>query len=549
MKSARRTTATAVVLTIAGTLFTVTAAPASAAVTCASPVFKRQFYANTSLSGTPKKTDCDTAIDQTWTGAPVSGLPKDNFGVRWTVTRDFGSGGPFALNATGLDGMRVHLDGVRKIDLWKNVSTTVTKTANVTIPSGKHTLRIDYANWTGTAKVKVTYTPRTSPDVDKVKPLTPTGTSVIYDKTTGNAKVSWARNKEMDLAGYRVYRRLKGTSFPAAPLATTTSTSYTDSTLPVTGDTYYYEVRAYDKAGNESGGTADQAVVTVDRSAPAAVTGLTAVGTTMGNSMTWQASPSKDVDHYEVWGAPVGQSDPDGPHPVWGTSWTDVTADEGTAYAYKVQAVDTAGNFAPVSDPATVTRPVPSAVPAPTGVTGTPADAATALAWTAAPDASGYRVYRRTRVNGAWILLGTASGTSYEDTSAPKGAASYYVAAVDASGADSVPSSQVTVDRLTPATATGPAAPKLTLVTNGVPGRSPIEVTAAPGAGDEARVLKGYAWEITGACGDSGTQFSTTGTLSWTAPWNGPCVATAYAVDAYGRQGTQGASVEFFSGR
>ncbi|MEU9329708.1 PA14 domain-containing protein [Streptomyces canus] len=548
MKSARRTTATAVVLATAGTLVTLTAAPASAAGSCASPVFKRQFYANTSLSGTPKKTDCDTAIDQSWSGAPVSGLPKDNFGVRWTLTRDFGSGGPFALGATGLDGIRVYVDGVRKIDLWKNVSTTVKKTANVTIPSGKHTLRIDYANWTGAAKVKVTYAPRTSADVDKVKPLVPTGTSVTYDKATGKAKATWAKNKEMDLAGYRVYRRLKGTSFGTEPLTTTTSTSYTDSTLPVTGDTYYYEVRAYDKAGNESGGTADQAVVTADRTAPAAATGATALGTTAGNSLTWQASSSKDVDHYEVWGAPVGQSDPDGPHPVWGTSWTDVTADAGTAYAYKVQAVDTAGNFAPVSAPATVTRPVASAVPAPTAVTGTPADASTEVTWTTA-GATDYRVYRRTYVNGAWSLVGTTSGTSYEDTSAPKGKAFYYVAAVDAQGADSVPSTEVTVDRLTPATATGPAAPKLTLVTNGIPTRAPIQVTAAPGTGDEGRVLKGWSWEISGACGSSGTQFSTTGTLSWTAPWNGPCVAEVYAVDAYGRQGTQSASVEFFSGR
>ncbi|MET9454851.1 PA14 domain-containing protein [Streptomyces canus] len=548
MKSARRTTATAVVLATAGTLVTLTAGPAPAAVSCASPVFTRQFYANTSLSGTPKKTDCDTAIDQSWSGAPVSGLPKDNFGVRWTVTRDFGSGGPFALGATGLDGIRVYVDGVRKIDLWKNVSTTVKKTANVTIPSGRHTLRVDYANWTGAAKVKVTYAPRTSADVDKVKPLVPTGTSVTYDKATGKAKVTWAKNKEMDLAGYRVYRRLKGTSFGTKPLTTTTSTSYTDSALPVTGDTYYYEVRAYDKAGNESGGTADQAVVTADRTAPAAATGATALGTTAGNSVTWQASSSKDVDHYEVWGAPVGQSDPDGPHPVWGTSWTDVTADAGTAYVYKVQAVDTAGNFAPVSDPATVTRPVASAVPAPTGVTGTPADASTEVTWTAA-DATGYRVYRRTYVNGAWSLVGTASGTSYEDTSAPKGKAFYYVAAVDAQGADSEPSTEVTVDRLTPATATGPAAPKLTLVTNGIPARAPIQVTAAPGAGDEGRVLKGWSWEISGACGSSGTQFSTTGALSWTAPWNGPCVAEVYAVDAYGRKGTQSASVEFFSGR
>ncbi|WP_053846458.1 PA14 domain-containing protein [Streptomyces sp. NRRL B-24085] len=269
MKSARRTTATAVVLATAGTLVTLTTSPAAATVSCTSPVFKRQFYANTSFSGTPKKTDCDNAIDQSWTGAPVTGLPKDNFGVRWTLTRDFGSGGPFALNATGLDGIRVYLDGVRKIDLWKNVSSTVTKTANVTIPSGKHSLRIDYANWTGTAKVKVTYAPRTSADVDKVKPLTPTGTSVTYDKSTRKAKVSWAKNTEMDLAGYQVYRRLKGTSYGTKPLTTTTSTSYTDGPPP-TGATYYYEVRARDKAGNTSRGTADQPVTTVDTTPPAA---------------------------------------------------------------------------------------------------------------------------------------------------------------------------------------------------------------------------------------------------------------------------------------
>ncbi|WP_405471448.1 hypothetical protein [Streptomyces canus] len=283
----------------------------------------------------------------------------------------------------------------------------------------------------------------------------------------------------MHLAGYRVYRRPKGTSFGSKPLTTTTSTSYTDSALPVTGDTNYYEVRAYDKAGNESGGTADQAVTTADRTGPAAATGTTALGTTAGNSVTWQASSSKDVEHYEVWAARNGDPDPDGPEIVSGTSFLDRLAEAGVPYLYTIQAVDGANNHSPVSAPVTVTRPVASAVPAPTAVTGTPADASTEVTWTAA-DATGYRVYRRTDVNGAWSLLGTASGTSYEDTSAPKGKAFYYVAAVDTQGADSVPSTEVTVDRLTPATATGPAAPKLTLVTNGIPARSPSRSRQLP---------------------------------------------------------------------
>ncbi|MET9786790.1 fibronectin type III domain-containing protein [Streptomyces canus] len=356
MKSARRTTATAVVLATAGTLVTLTAAPASAAVACASPVFTRQFYANTSLSGTPKKTDCDTAIDQSWSGAPVTGLPKDNFGVRWTVTRDFGSGGPFALSATGLDGIRVYLDGVRKIDLWKNVSATVAKTANVTIPSGRHTLRVDYANWTGAAKVKVTYAPRTSADVDKVKPLVPTGTSVSYDKATGKAKVTWAQNKEMDLAGYRVYRRLKGTSFPATPLATTALTSYTDSALPVTGDTYYYEVRAYDKAGNTSGGTADQAVTTADRVAPGVPTITRATGEvrpggtgTGGLEVGWDAVTGATA--YRVFRAATENGTYSAVGRTGQPSYLDTTAAESTVYYYRVSALDAAGNESARSAP------------------------------------------------------------------------------------------------------------------------------------------------------------------------------------------------------
>ncbi|MEE1760600.1 PA14 domain-containing protein, partial [Streptomyces sp. SP18BB07] len=146
MIPARRTTAgaaTAVVLATTAGLLTAAAAPASAAVTCASPVFKQQLFANTTFSGTPKKTVCDSAIDQNWgTGAPATGLPTNNFGVRWTLTRDFGSGGPFTLSASGLDGIRVYLDpgttGARKIDLWKNGTTTVSKTVNLTIPAGKH---------------------------------------------------------------------------------------------------------------------------------------------------------------------------------------------------------------------------------------------------------------------------------------------------------------------------------------------------------------------------------------------------------------------------
>ncbi|MEY9993028.1 fibronectin type 3 domain-containing protein [Streptomyces sp. V4I8] len=400
MNPARRTTAataTAVVLATAGGLLTVVAAPASAAVTCASPVFKRQFFANTAFSGTPKKTDCDSAIDQNWsTGAPASGLPKDNFGVRWTVTRDFGSGGPFTLAASGLDGIRVYVDGSRKIDLWKNTSTTVSKTVNLTIPAGKHTLRVDYANWTGSAKVKFGYTPRTSATVDKVKPLAPTGASVSYDQATGKAKLTWAKNQEMDLAGYRVHQRAKGTSdYRPVSGELLTVNSFTHSLAP-TGAAYYYEVRAVDKAGNESAGSTDQLVTTVDRTPPRTPVLSATNDHLFGVSVRWEGDTSEGGLRYETFRA-------DSPTGEWvkigsglgGSGVTDEKAPFGATSYYRVTATDTAGNSAR-SEVLAFARPLPR--PYLDGAATNADETGVELRWTVAKHApTQYRVYRKER--------------------------------------------------------------------------------------------------------------------------------------------------------
>ncbi|MGW4752163.1 fibronectin type III domain-containing protein [Streptomyces chartreusis] len=450
MNPARRTTAAAaatVVLATAGTLLST--APASAAVSCASPVFKRQFFANTSFSGTPKRTDCDTAIDQNWgTNAPATGLPKDNFAVRWTLTRDFGSGGPFTFAASTQDGIRVYLDGSRKVDLWKNVSTTAKKTVDLTVPAGRHTLRIDYVNWTGAANVRFTYTPRPSATVDKVKPLAPTGAKVTYDTTTGKAKLTWAKSPEMDLAGYRVYRRLKDTS-TWKKLTTTTATSYTD-TPPPTGQTYYYEIRAADRAGNESTGTADRPVSTPDRTAPATPSGVVATSAQPGIKVSWNAVPgATEYLVHRRW-------EYDGENPVvrvakvTATSWLDTTARENLEYSYWVTAVDTVGNASAKSPGVYVARGdwAPSA---PIGVTATTTSGGVALTWKPATtpvteDLSRFRIYR----NGRFVEELRAGQTSYTDSDVRHSTSyAYTVTAVDTLGQESTAS--------TPATGTAPA--------------------------------------------------------------------------------------------
>jgi fibronectin type 3 domain-containing protein len=448
MNPARRKTAaatTAVVLATAGGILTATAAPASAATTCTSPVFKRTFYSNVTFSGTPRKTDCDSVVDQNWgTGAPASGLPSNNFGVRWSVTRDFGSGGPFTFTAAAQDGVRVYLDGNLKINLWKNVSSTVSKTVNVSIPQGKHALRVDFINITGRANVKFTYTPRTSASVDQVKPLAPTGAAVTYDQVTGKARLTWAKNKEMDLAGYRVYRRAKGGSYPPTPLTTTPSTSYTDAALPVTGAAYEYSVRAYDKAGNVSAGTAALTVTTVDRTAPAAPTGLTTDSVPEGLRVGWgSVSGAASYRVYRTTSA-------EGTYTRVGSttsqvSYIDASAVEGSTYYYRVTALDTAGNesarSAAVSD-SRVDLTAPSAV---TGLSVTPTEYGFALRWDANPtaDLESY-VVRRGELLGdeeeqvCSLFAGyyvSADTTSYDYTVLPDGEETCFIVdAIDDAG-------------------------------------------------------------------------------------------------------------------
>ncbi|MFQ3560365.1 PA14 domain-containing protein [Streptomyces gramineus] len=447
MNSTRRRTctasATAVVLATAGGVLTVTAVPASATTTCASPVYKRQFYANTTFSGTPRRTDCDSGIDEKWGAkAPASGLPSNNFAVRWSVTRDFGSGGPFTLSVAVQDGIRVYVDTSRRIDLWKNGSSTVKKTVNVTIPAGRHTLRVDYVNWTGSANVKFGYAPSTSATADKVEPLTPTGVSASYEPTTGRARLGWAGNNEMDLAGYRVYRRLKGAAFGSTPLATTPSTSYTD-TPPASGETYYYEVRAYDRTGNVSTGSSDQPVVSADRTAPAVPAGPSTLAEAGGLRVRW--STVAGAAAYRVYRATGAQ----GTYSLVGTtgqvSYLDTTAAEDVGYSYRVTALDAAGNESGRSVAVGGTRrdlTPPSAV---TGVTAVPTEYGFEVSWDAnpTPDLARY-VVRRGELWGddeekvCSLYPGYHVGadtTSYAYTTLPDGEESCFIVdAVDGAG-------------------------------------------------------------------------------------------------------------------
>ncbi|MFB7330729.1 PA14 domain-containing protein [Streptomyces adustus] len=400
LRAACATSATTLAAATAGLALPATA---HAAVTCADGVWKATYHPNTSFSGTPRLTTCDTSINENYgTGDPAGvTLPKDNFSVRWQTTRNFGSGGPFSFTTAVRDGIRVYVDGIRKVDLWKDVSMTRTKTVNVTIAGGRHSIRVDFVAWTGSANVKFGYAPRTSATVDTVKPLAPTGLSASYDPTTAKVTTRWAKSPEMDLAGYRVYRRLAGAT-AWTRIATPTTTSFTDSP-PATGAGYQYVVRAVDKAGNESGSSLVQSVTTTDRTPPSAPTGLTATDGPSGIAVAWQ--PVTGAARYYVYRASQIMDDDSAPvyrqvATVTAASWTDTTARENLYHLYRVSAVDAAGNVSAQSAVGSVARGDHPPLP-PTGLTASPmSGTGIVLKWSASPseDVHHYKVYRNGRL-------------------------------------------------------------------------------------------------------------------------------------------------------
>ncbi|MGW7645488.1 fibronectin type III domain-containing protein [Streptomyces bobili] len=393
-------TAAAVAATTAGLALPATA---HAAVTCTDGVWKATYYPNTSFNGTPKLPACDTSINEDYgTGDPAGvALPRDNFTVRWQTTRNFGSGGPFSFTTAVRDGIRVYVDGVRKVDIWKNISTTQTKTVNLTVPGGRHTVRVDFVAWTGYANVKFAYAPRTSATVDTVKPLAPTSVSAVYDPTTLKAAVRWAKSPEMDLAGYRVYRRLVGAT-AWTRIAAPTTTSFTDSP-PATGAGYQYVVRAVDKAGNESGASSLRSVTTTDKTPPSVPTGLTATDGPSGIAVAWQ--PVTGAARYDVYRASQIMDDDSAPvyskvATVTAAPWTDTTAREQLYHLYRVSAVDAAGNVSARSAASSVTRGDHPPLP-PTDLTASPVSGSGIVLKWSAPPSEGvhhYRVYRNGRL-------------------------------------------------------------------------------------------------------------------------------------------------------
>ncbi len=124
---------------------------------CPSGQFLAQYFANTTLGGSPVATQCEAAVDYRWgAGGPATGVGPDNFSVRWAGQFDF-PGGSTTFTATADDGIRLWVDGALLIDAWRDQSAT-TYQATPTVTAGTHQVQIEYYERGGDAVAQVRWT-------------------------------------------------------------------------------------------------------------------------------------------------------------------------------------------------------------------------------------------------------------------------------------------------------------------------------------------------------------------------------------------------------
>ena len=123
---------------------------------CSPGQYRAEYFGNRTLSGTPARSVCEAGpLDRNWGGGGPAGVGSNNFSARWTGTVNF-TGGTTSFTAASDDGMRVWLDGALVVDRWGGPGTS-TVTRSVT--AGAHALRVEYFEKTGSAFVRLSWTP------------------------------------------------------------------------------------------------------------------------------------------------------------------------------------------------------------------------------------------------------------------------------------------------------------------------------------------------------------------------------------------------------
>lgn len=272
--------------------------------------------------------------------------------------------------------------------------------------------------------------------------LAPPGTvaTPAVGKASANSiTVSWSVPTGSTPAGYYVYRN--GVNY-----TTDTASPFTDTNLA--DGTYYYQIMAYNAAGNGplSAASAAIAIDTTPPAVPSITSAYQQSTTARAVSITWTGPADATSYRLERNGAIVMTTATGGTT----VTVTDTPAADGQ-YTYRVYAGDANGNWSAASAGAVVNvslLPIPGVPAAPTLVQPNGVTRAVTVSWPAASSAGTYTVYRGTTAAAMTQQL-TTTDLSYTDTPPADGTYFYAVQSGNATGSSNVgAAASTTIDRV-----------------------------------------------------------------------------------------------------
>lgn len=123
--------------------------------------WRGEYFANSSLSGTPGFVRDETAVDFNWGyNAPTIALPADNFSARWTRSLHFEEG-DYRFYVHSDDGVRLWVDSVLRLNEWHDADGS-TYTADVTLTAGNHFIQVEFYEAQGIAQIQMWWEERTT---------------------------------------------------------------------------------------------------------------------------------------------------------------------------------------------------------------------------------------------------------------------------------------------------------------------------------------------------------------------------------------------------
>jgi chitodextrinase len=240
------------------------------------------------------------------------------------------------------------------------ISSTGMFTAPASVPSPATVTvsAISQADPTKSASVTVTISSSSS---DSTAPSTPSSLTATAVSSTQISLVWVASTDNVGVAGYRIERCSGASCSSFAQIATSTTTSFTNTGLTAS-TSYSYRVRATDAAGNLSGYSNTASATTQassDNTAPTAPSNLVATASSSSQiGLTWAASTDNvGVTGYRIERCSGASCSSFAQIGTTGgvTTFSDSGLTASTPYSYRVRATDAAGNLGSYSNTASAT--------------------------------------------------------------------------------------------------------------------------------------------------------------------------------------------------